>query len=313
MNKKFCVIGVNGQDGKFISELIIKSKNRVVGIGRQNNSKYFKNSNYFIYKKLNLENSEKLFFTLKKFKPDFIVNFAAMHGSSEEKWNIDLKKSIKINTIPTKIILDYISKYNSKCFYFYASSMRCLKQQKIINEKSKRENRDPYQISKNLSEILINLYRKKFNVKSSIAWFFQHESILRKKTYFIPKIINILKKSIKNKNYYETVDNLNFYCDWGSAEEYMKIVLKILLRRFNQDFIIGTGKTLKGREFVNELFKRYNLNYRNHIGIKNYKKKSNKKFKADISKLKKNLKTYPVKNIYNICNDMLINVPRNKL
>lgn len=306
MKKKFCVIGVNGQDGKYISEIIIKSKNKVLGIGRQTRSKYFKNSKYFNYKNLDLENSQELDILLRKFRPDYIINFAAMHGSSEKNWNNDLEKSIKINTIPTKIILDYISNKNLNCFYFFASSMRCLKLEQNINERSKRINLDFYQITKNLSEILINDYRKKFNIKASVCWFFQHESKIRKKDFFIPKIVNILKKSINNKRYYKKVDNLDFYCDWGCAEEYMNIVIKLVLKKINQDFVIGTGNTLKGSIFVKELFKKYNLNFKNHVGVKNKKKILIKKYRADISKLKKILKIYPIKNIYNVCDDMLM-------
>lgn len=306
MKKKFCIFGVNGQDGKYLSEILIKSKNQVLGIGRQTRSKFFKNSKYFNYKNLDLENSEEIDILLKKFKPDYIINFAAMHGSSEKKWNNDLEKSIKINTIPTKIILDYISSKNLKCFYFFASSMRCLKQEQKISENSQRINQDYYQISKNLSEILINDYREKFNIKASICWFFQHESKIRKKEFFIPKIVNILKRSIKDKRYFKKVDNLDFYCDWGSAEEYMNIVIKLVLKKINQDFVIGTGNTLKGSIFVKKLFKKYGLNFKNHIGVKKKKKISIKKFSADISKLKNILKVYPIKDIYNVCDDMLM-------
>jgi GDPmannose 4,6-dehydratase len=305
VNKKFFVIGVNGQDGKYISELIIQSQNKVIGVAKQNKSKFFKNSKYFNYIKLNLERPKILSTLLKKYKPDFILNFAALHGSSEVNWNVNFQKSFKVNSLPTKLILDYISNYNPKCFYFYASSMRCLKNSKKINEKSIRVNEDFYQISKNISEILINTYRKKFNIKSSICWFFQHESSIRGKEFFIPKIINILKKSIGDKSYFEKVNNLNFYCDWGSAEEYMKLVYKISLKKLNEDFVIGTGKTLKGNSFVKILFKKYGLNYKNHVGTNN-NKKINKKFLADISKLKKLLNDHPVKNIYNLCDDMLM-------
>jgi GDPmannose 4,6-dehydratase len=306
VKKKFFVIGVNGQDGKYLSEIIIKSKNKVLGIGRQNRSKYFKDSKYFNYKNLDLENSRELDVLLRKFEPDYVINFAAMHGSSEKMWNNNLERSIKINTIPTKIILDYISNKNSNCFYFYASSMRCLRQEQKISEISQRINFDFYQITKNLSEILINNYRKKFNIKASVCWFFQHESKIRKKDFFIPKIVNILKKSIKDRKYYKKVDNLDFYCDWGSAEEYMSIVMKLISKRINQDFVIGTGNTLKGNIFVKELFKKYGLNYKDHVGVKNKKKISSEKFKADISKLKSFLKIYPIKNIYNVCEDMLM-------
>ena len=304
MDKKFIVIGANGQDGSHISSLIIKSKNKVYGIGKQKNSKYFKNSKFFKYIKQNLKDSNKFNAILKKIKPDYIINFAALHGSSEEKWNNNLKKSIEVNTMPTNIILDYICKYNLKCFYFYASSMRCLKLGNKINESSKRVNTDYYQISKNLSETLINNYRKKFKIKSSIGWFFQHESILRKKTFFVPKIINILRKSIKNKKYNETVNHLDFCCDWGSAKEFMQIVLKILKRKINKDFIIGTGKTYTGREMVKIFFNQYNLDYKKHIK-ESSKNNSFLRYNADISLLKRKLKFYPKKDIFKVLSDIM--------
>lgn len=307
MNKKFCIIGANGQDGRYLSKLIIKSKNKVYGFGKQKHSKYFKNSKYFNYQKLNLNNLKILISKLKKIKPHFIINFAALHGSSQEEWNNDFEKSFKINTMPTKKILDYIASYNQKCFYFYASSMMCLKNTSVINEKTTRINENNYQITKNLSEILINNYRKKFDLKSSIVWFFQHESIIRKKSFFIPKIVNILFKSLKDNNYHEKVDNLDFFCDWGSAEEYMKIIYKIVENKLGEDFIIGTGKTLRGRDFVKNLFRNYNLDYKNHVGV-NKNKLINKKFKAQNKKLRKILNVSPTEDIYSVSNKILKNL-----
>lgn len=307
MKKKFLVIGANGQDGYYISKLIIESKNSLFGIGRQKKSKFIEQFKSLKYYQLNIENSKKLLLLLRKIKPDFIINLAAFHGSSESKWNNNLDHSIKINTIPTKVILDYISQYDLNCFYFFASSLRCLKIEKKINEKSGRINEDAYQISKNSSEILINYFRKRYSIKASIAWFFQHESSQREKSFFIPKILSILKKSILDKNYKSSVNNLNFYNDWGSAEEFMEIIFKIVKKKLNSDFVVGTGKTHHAGEFVDKLFKQYDLNYKKHIIEKSRVKKSFE-YSADISKLKKELKCFPVKNVYKVCGDIIKNL-----
>ena len=307
MKKKFLVIGANGQDGYYISKLIIKSKNYLLCIGRQKKSKFEKELKSFKYFQLNLKNSKKLLFLLKKIKPDFIINLAAFHGSSEKKWNNNLESSIEVNTIPTKIILEYISKYALNCFYFFASSILCLKKDKKINEKSKRINKNPYQISKNNSEVLINDFRKKYSIKASIAWFFQHESQHRQESFFIPKVLSILKKSISNNKYKSYVNNLNFYNDWGSAQEFMEIIFKIVKKKVNTDFVIATGKTHHATDVVNNLFKQYNLNYKDHIIEKNRVKKSFK-YTADISKLKKKINSFPKKNIYKVCSDIIKNL-----
>ena len=87
----------------------------------------------------------------------------------------------------------------------------------------------------------------------------------------------------------------------------MKIIYKIVENKLGEDFIIGTGKTLRGRDFVKNLFRNYNLDYKNHVGV-NKNKLINKKFKAQNKKLRKILNVSPTEDIYSVSNKILKNL-----
>ena len=63
----------------------------------------------------------------------------------------------------------------------------------------------------------------------------------------------------------QQINTLDFYCDWGIAEDYMKMVKKILQMPVADDFILASGCTVTGRELVADLFETFDLDYNRHI------------------------------------------------
>jgi GDPmannose 4,6-dehydratase len=136
--------------------------------------------------------------------------------------------------------------------------------------------------------------------------FFNHESVLRDKNFVIKKVINYLK----NKNYKKKLElgNIDVKRDWGSSNEYMEIINRIMLSKKIDDYVLATGTTTKLRKIIDLLFKKYNLNYLNYIKInKKYIRKFDIKANyADISKLKKQFNLSPqfkIKKIINLFNE----------
>ena len=184
----------------------------------------------------------------------------------------------------------------------YSSSSEIFGYQKKIklNEKSKKNPQSPYGLSKLIGYEIVKSYREMFNLPVFTIIFFNHESILRKKDFIFKKIIEYLKKKDFSKKI--NLGNLNIIRDWGSSEEYMQILYKIIKNKKIEDYVLATGHSSKLSEVIRLFFLKFNLNYKDYIKID---KKLLRKFDiienyANIKKLKKIIKTYPKKNFLNL-------------
>jgi GDPmannose 4,6-dehydratase len=308
MIKKALVLGVNGQDGSFISEVLLKKGYYVVGLGRQIKSKWIPESVFYKYINLNLANLEELIVTLKTHKPNVVYHVAAIHGSAGFNYEMYWQEAHVINTQVTHAILEYMREDNKEGKLVYVSSSKVFESDgDFINESTRRKSDCIYTVTKNASTDLINYYRTRHDVTGSVIWTFNHESARRSERYFINKLITALAMSKSDKSAITNFSNLDFWCDWGSAKEYMKILVNISESHIGQDFIIATGMQHYARDLVSDLFESHNLDYRKHISEENVIKNILRPPHADISKLSNILHEVPKINIFDLCNEMLEN------
>lgn len=282
---KVLVTGCNGQDGFYSSNYFLEKGYKVFGISREKSSIFNKN---FKNKILDLNNLDAFEDYLNEVNPDLILNFSVVHGSDGFNYEELLIESYNVNVSVVAIILKFLkANKNSKLSFISSSKVFELKDSNLINENSKRVNSCVYSFQKNYCNELINFYRKNYGVNVSIFYTFNHDSLRRGSEFFIPKIAKILVNSIKDKSYKTSIKTLNFFSDWGYAKEYAEIISKISLETTNEDFIIATGNSIYAKELVENIFKSYKLDYKDHIFEELHEnQKSEKKMLADISKLK---------------------------
>jgi len=302
------VVGVNGQDGSYLAEDLIRRGYFVLGVGRQASSKWIEVSKSFRYFQVDLNQPEKVVDILKQYLPDKIFYLAATHGSANFNYDDFWLEAHTVNTIIPHTFLNFIKKEKPSTRFFFISSSKvfaCADGQ-VINEHSKRESKSIYAITKNAAVDLIEYYRVKYKINASVFFAFNHESPRRSVDYFFPKIIELLSKSIIDSHYVAQIDHLNFWCDWGDASEYMSIVADVADQDIMENFILATGSTVWARDFVQKLFSRYSLDYKNHIeelnpneGIKN------KPWRADISGIQRAIGRKPTKDLYLISDEIL--------
>ncbi|WP_099339991.1 GDP-mannose 4,6-dehydratase [Candidatus Fonsibacter ubiquis] len=299
MKKKTALIfGVTGQDGSYISKLLISKGYRVEGVSRGANVGNLKKLKIFNKIKINIikkNNKNELIKVLKKNFNE--IYFFAGNSSITESY-INLEDSIDSHFEPIKIILNFINKQKTKkTKLLFAGSSEIFGHCKgKIRENSLQNPNNPYGLSKSLTFSLIKFYRERFNLPVCTAIFFNHESSLRKEKYVIKKIITNFKKIQNNKIKYFYLGNINIKRDWGWAPEYVFGCYKMLQIKKLEDLIIATGKTTSLKEIINYLFKKYKLNWKKYIKIssKNFRRNEIIESYADISRLKKILKWKPV-------------------
>lgn len=312
--KNVLILGISGQDGSYLAHYLLQKKYRVIGISRKQkniknhlklnikNKIIIKNFNYIDYKSL-----EKVIVT---YKVDEIYFFAG-----QPKPNISNNKIIETlysNVIPVYNIIDIIIKHNKKIKFFNSSSCEIFKAtKKSLNENSIKEPNSIYALSKLISFEMVKFFREKFSLKICSGILFHHESILREKDFILKKIISGVSEIKKNKMKYLTLGDINISRDWGWAPEYVRLMHLILNRNKIDDYIIATGKTTKLREILKKIFQYYAINLRGRIKYEKnlFRKFDSKIRKANIHKIKKDLKWIPKYNI----DDVLFNLINKKV
>ena len=302
MSKIALITGITGQDGYYLSELLLKKKYVVHGIVRPN----FKNKKKFNWRikniqkklvlhKVGIDDVKKLDILLKKIIPNEIYHLAAQsYVDYFKKKNIN---TMKINYKFTQSIIKLIKKNNIQAKFFFAGSSEMYGEisQKKINEKTKFSPKSSYGLSKLASHQFLKKFRDEYNMHLSTGILFNHESPKKDKSFVLRKIsssVAKIKKGLQSKVYLGDIKSKR---DWGHAKDFVKAMWLICQQKRPDDYVIGTGKLHSVEDFVKLAFNCVNLKYKNYLMIdKNLlRKKDSKPRKADISKIKYKLKWKP--------------------
>tara|TARA_B100000886_G_scaffold339123_1_gene303659 strand:+ start:382 stop:1290 length:909 start_codon:yes stop_codon:yes gene_type:complete len=295
MKKKALIFGVTGQDGIFLSELLIKKNYSVFATLRRKNNYLSRKIKLIFKKKL----SEKIIFNIvKKVRPNKIYFLIGQSNSNISF--LDPKKTFETNFNYFANVVEACIKLKIKPNIFYASSGEIFgSNKKQINEKTKKNPPNPYALAKYISVIYSKYMSNYYNLNISTGILFNHDSEYRSKGNLSSKIINYLN----NNNFKKKLElgNIDVNRDFGLAKEYVLAMYKISQQKKRDDFIIATGKPINVRNLVKYAFKIKNLDYRKYVNIDRKKfSKSEIKFKSvNISKIKK-LKWFPKYTLFDL-------------
>ena len=275
------IIGISGQDGSILANLLIKKGGYLVyGTSRNPefnnfiNLRRLKILNKIKIVSLNPENFTNIISIFNKLKPDEVYNLSGQ--TSVSKSFIQPIETFNSNFNTTINFLEAIRLFQKKIKYFNASSVEIFGNRLTpANEQSLYNPKSPYGISKAYSTNLIKFYRTNYDLFLCNGIFSNHESSLREENFVTKKIINTVWEISKGKKIFLEIGNLEILRDWGCAEEYMEVVYQIMQQELSDDFIIATGKSISLREFIDYTFKLFDLNYKKYIKInKNLYRKS---------------------------------------
>ena len=190
------IFGISGQDGSYLSHLLLSKKNEVYGTTRNNNKKNLKNLirlevlNKIKIIKCDVANFLAVKKLIKKIKPHKIYYLSGQ--SSVTKSYINPAEAFKSNTLGLLNILETIKKTNKKIKVFNAVSGQFYGNRKnnVYNEKSYIDPQSPYGVSKASSFWLTKIFRDWYGIKCCSGILFNHESPLRSDEFVTKKIIN---------------------------------------------------------------------------------------------------------------------------
>jgi len=267
--KKALITGITGQDGAYLSQLLLDKNIEVYGVVRRSSQDSLERINYlklnkkikFIY--CDLTEYQKITKIIQEIKPDFFFNLAAQSFVSFSYDNPVYTDTV--NNLAVINILESIKNFSNKTRFYQASSSemfgnsRKILNYKFLNEDSKFDPISPYAIAKLSAYYYTKMYRESYGVFSSNGILFNHESPFRGENFVTKKIIKgLVNFKFKKKEIIE-LGNIYSKRDWGDAREYVKYIYKILTLKKPDDFLLSTNKQYSVKDFINLAAPKINL------------------------------------------------------
>ncbi len=283
--KKALITGITGQDGSYLTEILLEKGYEVHGIIRRSSSfntgriDHLYENPEILNKKLflhygDLVDTSNLNRLLEKIEPDEIYNLAAQ---SHVKVSFEIPDyTAQVDALGTLRFLDAIREVGLKQVKFYQASTSELygKVQEIPQtEKTPFYPRSPYGVAKLYGYWIIVNYREAYNIFASNGILFNHESPRRGETFVTRKITRAASRIVTGLQSSLSLGNLNAKRDWGYAPEYCEGMWRILQHHQADDFVLATNETHTVREFTELTFRflgielRWEGNEENEIGI----------------------------------------------
>jgi GDPmannose 4,6-dehydratase len=268
MNKISLITGVTGQDGAYLSELLLKKGYIVHGIKRRASlfntdridhlyqDPHISHRNFILHYG-DLTDSTNLIRIIQEVQPDEIYNLGAMShvkvsfDTPEYTANTDGIGTLRI--LEAVRILGLIKK--TKIYQASTSELFGLVQEIPQTEKTPFYPRSPYGVAKMYAYWITVNYREAYKIFACNGILFNHESPLRGETFVTRKITRAVAQmalGLMDKLY---VGNLDASRDWGHAKDFVEAMWLMLQQESPEDFVIATGVTTKVRDFITMSFK----------------------------------------------------------
>ena len=268
--KKALIIGVSGQDGAFLSRLLLEKGYEVHGTSRDHEVSSFANLVQMgIKDKIKLSSMVTSDFrsaltVLQRTDADEIYNLAGQTsvGMSFE-YPMETFDSILIGTMN---LLECIRLLNRPVKFYNAGSSEVFGNTRTpADEETPFQPRSPYATAKAAAHYAVANYREAYGLFGCTGILFNHESPLRPLRFVTRKIVAAAVRIEAGSKDKLTLGNIDISRDWGWAPDYVEAMWKILQQPDADDFVIGTGETHSLGEFVAEAFQCVGLDWQEHV------------------------------------------------
>ena len=276
------ITGCTGQDGSYLTELLLKKGYFVHGIVRRASTfntlrinhlyqdPHDKNKRLFLHHG-DLADSGTIRKIIYQTKPDEIYNLGAQSHVKVSfeipEYTMDITGNGALRIL--EAIRDFQNDTGKKVKFYQASSSEMFGASPAPqNEKTPFAPQSPYGAAKVFAYNMTNLYREAYGIFAVNGILFNHESPRRGETFVTRKITRAvarIKAGLDKKLY---LGNLDARRDWGYAPEFCQAMWLMMQQPKPDDYVIGTGETHSVREFVELAFKEAGLgNYKKYVKI----------------------------------------------
>jgi GDPmannose 4,6-dehydratase len=268
--KKAIITGITGQDGAYLTKLLLEKGYQVFGTYRRTSS-----VNFWRLEELGLAQHKNL----ELIKYDLTDEGAAMRMISsivpDEVYNLAAQSFVEVSfeqPITTAQItgvgclnlLEAIRTVNPKVKYYQASTSELYGKVTEVpqNEKTPFYPRSPYAISKLFAHWMTINYRESYGLFACSGILFNHESPLRGIEFVTRKITDAVAKYKQNGSEVLELGNIDAKRDWGYAQDYVEGMYLMLQQSDPIDYVLATGNTYSVRDFIELAFAEIGVNIR---------------------------------------------------
>lgn len=278
MLKKALITGITGQDGSYLTELLLEKGYEVHGIIRRASSfntgridhiyqdPHEKNLRLKLHYG-DLNDASSLNQIIKTIQPDEVYNLGAQ---SHVKVSFEVPEYTAESVgVGVTRLLEAIRESGIKTKFYQASSSEMYGQvlETPQTEKTPFYPRSPYGAAKVYAYWMTVNYREAYDMFACNGILFNHESPRRGETFVTRKITMALariKHGVQDKLY---LGNLDAKRDWGFAGDYVEAMWLMLQQDKPGDYVIATGETYSVREFLQEAFGHLGMDYQKYVEI----------------------------------------------
>lgn len=278
MAKRALITGITGQDGSFLTELLLGKGYEVFGVIRRA-STFNTDRLDHIYQDPHepnpqlrliygdLSDSSSLNTILRNVEPNEIYNLGAQ---SHVRVSFDIPEyTAEVTGVGTVRLLEAIRETGIRPRFYQASSSEMFGQvtETPQTEKTSFHPRSPYGCAKVYAHHMTVNYREAYGLFACSGILFNHESERRGETFVTRKITRAatrIKVGLQEKLY---LGNLDAQRDWGYAKDYVEAMWMMLQAETAEDYVIATGKTHTIREFLDESFGFLDLDWKEYVEI----------------------------------------------
>jgi GDPmannose 4,6-dehydratase len=266
--KKALITGITGQDGAYLSELLLGKGYEVHGIKRRSSlfntqrvdhlyeDPHVDNRNFILHYG-DLTDSTNLIRIIQEVQPDEIYNLGAQ---SHVKVSFETPEyTANSDALGTLRLLEAIRilKLGNKTKFYQASTSEMFGLVREIpqTEKTPFYPRSPYGVAKLYAHWITVNYREAYDLFACSGILFNHESPVRGETFVTRKITRAVARialGLQNRFY---IGNLNAQRDWGHAKDYVDAMWRMLQQPSPEDYVIATGKMTSVRDLINMAFR----------------------------------------------------------
>jgi GDPmannose 4,6-dehydratase len=274
MPKTALITGIHGQDGFYLSRLLLEKGYVVYGMTRRSPTtndldQLGKEIKYVVG---DLSDSTSLYDCIRESNPNEIYNLGGI-SSVGNSWHIP-EKINNINGMGVLRLLETIKDYDKNIKFYQASTSEIYGKPENApqNEKTQFYPRSPYGISKLFGHWVTKNYRESHNMFTCNGILFNHESERRKEEFVTRKISKGVAKIHLGLKDHITLGNIDGKRDWGYAPDFVEAMWLMLQQDHPDDYVIATEKSNSIRDFLNVAF--------GYIGIGDWNKyiKQDKRF-----------------------------------
>lgn len=259
--KKALITGITGQDGAYLSKLLLDKGYEVYGAIRRTSDthlgrlKHLGIDEQIKYAPLDLLEYSNIYRLLDKIQPDEVFNLGAQSfvalSFEEPVYTSD------VTAIGALRLLEVIREVNPKIRFYQASSSEMFGkvQETPQTEKTPFYPRSPYAAAKLFAHWATVNYRESYGMYTCSGILFNHESPLRGLEFVTRKITNSVARIVNGLQQEVQLGNLDAKRDWGYAAEYVDAMWRMLQQDRADDYVVSSGQTHSVRQFVEAAFR----------------------------------------------------------